>query len=197
MEFIFSAVFTLLMVMDPFGNMPIFITALRKVSPERRRFILIRELCIALLIMLAFVFLGRQFLGMMGIKEYSLSIAGGLMLFIISLKLVFGSSEDPGANPKDEEPFVVPLAIPLVAGPGSLSTIMILSAQSPSKSIIWMAVLIASALNLIILLFSFPISNLLGRRGLLALERLTGMLLVLLSVNMVMSGVADFMAKGF
>jgi len=193
MEFLFAAVATLFVVMDPFGNIPLFITALRKVAPERRNFVLVRELCTALLIMIAFMFMGRQLLAFLGIKEYSLSIAGGLILMLISLKLIFGGTDDVKDVSKDDEPFIVPLAIPLVAGPGALSVVLILGGQSQGRLTILAAVLLASLLNFVVLLLSFPISDLLGRRGLLALERLTGMLLVLMSVNMIMNGIAKFM----
>ncbi|MGB2578563.1 multiple antibiotic resistance protein [Elusimicrobium simillimum] len=196
MEFFFSAVFTLFLVMDPFGNIPIFISVLRRVPAERRKTVLIRELCIAMFLMVAFMFLGKQFLSILGIKEYSLSIAGGLMLIMIAFKLVFGGNEEePKSNPKDDEPFIVPLAIPMVAGPAALSVTLILAAQSPSKMLILAAVLTASAINFIILLLSFPISDFLGKRGIVAVERLTGMILVLMSVNMIMGGVATFLGK--
>jgi len=197
MEFLFAATATLFVVMDPFGNIPLFITALRKVAPERRNIVLVRELCIALLIMIIFMFMGRQMLLFLGIKEYSLSIAGGLILMLISLKLIFGGSDDVKETSKDkeEEPFIVPLAIPLVAGPGALSMVLVLGGQSGGKTVILAAVLLASLLNFVVLLLSFPISKLLGKRGLMALERLTGMLLVLMSVNMIMNGIAKFLLR--
>lgn len=193
MDFFISSVITLALVMDGFGNIPLFITALKKVSPERRKIVLIRELGIALLIMVTFLFLGKWFLHAFGVHEYSLSIAGGIILFIISIKLVFGGDEETKADPKEDEPFVVPLAIPLVAGPAALSMVMIISAQQPNKLITLAAVVTASLLNSIILMASFPLSNLLGKRGLIAIERLTGMMLVLMSVDMIMNGVSDFM----
>lgn len=195
MDFFISAVIMLGLVMDPFGNIPLFITALKKVAPERRKAVLIRELLIALGIMITFLFLGQWFLRVFGIREYSLGIAGGIILFLISIKLVFGGEESPKSEPKEEEPFVVPLAIPLVAGPAALSMVMILSASQPNRLITLGVVLAASFINSIILLASFPISNLLGKRGLTALERLTGMILVLMSVNMVMQGIASFLGK--
>lgn len=196
MEFILSAVVTLILIMDPFGNIPLFITSLKKVSPERRRFVLLRELAIATAIMVTFLFAGGKALDLLGIKQYSMGIAGGIILFIMSLKLVFNSLEDESTknNPKEEEPFIVPLAIPLIAGPATLSMLLIFSA-TPGGNIwqILMALLIASIINSAILLMSFPISNMLGKRGLIAVERLTGMLLVLMSVNMVMNGIAEFL----
>ena len=192
-EFI-SSVITLALVMDGFGNIPLFITALKKVAPERRKTVLLRELGIALLIMVAFLFLGKWFLNAFGIHEYSLSIAGGIILFIISVKLVFGGEEEPKNDPKEDEPFVVPLAIPLVAGPAALSMVMITAAQQSNKLITLGAVIVASLINSAILMSSFPLSNLLGKRGLIAIERLTGMILILMSVDMVMGGISSFMS---
>lgn len=194
MDSFISSVITLALVMDGFGNIPLFIAALKKVAPERRKTVLIRELAIALLIMVAFLFLGKWFLRAFGIHEYSLSIAGGIILFIISVKLVFGGDEEPKNDPKEDEPFVVPLAIPLVAGPAALSMVMITAAQQSNKFITLGAVIVASVINSVILMASFPISNLLGKRGLIAIERLTGMILILMSVDMVMGGISTFMS---
>lgn len=194
MDSFISSVITLALVMDGFGNIPLFITALKKVAPERRKIVLLRELGIALLIMVAFLFLGKWFLRAFGIHEYSLSIAGGIILFIISVKLVFGGEEDPKSDPKEDEPFVVPLAIPLVAGPAALSMVMITAAQQSNKLMTLGAVVVASLINSVILMSSFPLSNLLGKRGLIAIERLTGMILILMSVDMVMGGIASFMS---
>ena len=195
MELISSYILTLILVMDPFGNIPLFITALKRVPQERRKKVLLRELMIALLIMMTFLFSGAKMLAWLGIAKYSLGVSGGIVLFIMSIKLVFNSlgDEQTQLNQKDEEPFVVPLAIPLIAGPASLSMLLILSADAPSKVFyLFIAVLIASFLNGVILLLSFPISNILGRRGLIALERLTGLIMVLISVNMMMGGISEF-----
>lgn len=196
MDFFFSSVITLCLVMDPFGNIPLFVSALKKVAPERRKTVLIRELLIAMAITVAFLFLGKWFLRMFGINSFSMSIAGGIILFIISVKLVFSNEEETHTNPKEEEPFIVPLAIPLVAGPAVLSIVMIISAQQPNKLVTLSAVLAASLINSAVLMLSSPITNLLGRRGLTAIERLSGMILVLMSVDMVMRGVSDFISAG-
>ena len=197
MESFISSVITLALVMDAFGNIPLFIGALKKVSPERRKFVLIRELVIAFMIMSAFLFLGRWFLHAFGISEYSLSIAGGILLFLISVNLVFSTDdEDAKFSPKEDEPFIVPLAIPLVAGPAALSMVMVLAAQQPNKWLVLAAMIVASVFNSIILMSSFPLSNLLGKRGLMAIERLTGMILILMSVDMVMGGISKFI-EGF
>ncbi len=193
MDSFISAVITLALVMDGFGNIPLFITALKKVAPERRTFVIFRELMIALAIMVFFLFCGKWFLRAFGIHSYSLSIAGGIILFLISINLVFStdtSSGEPKNDPKDE-PFIVPLAIPLVAGPAALSMVLILAAQH-SKMVTLGAVVCASVINMAILMCSFPLSKLLGQRGLTAIERLTGMILILMSVDMVLGGIAEF-----
>jgi len=191
MDSFISSVVTIALVMDGFGNIPLFIAALKKVAPERRKIVLIRELSIALLIMVGFLFMGEWFLNAFGIHGYSLSIAGGIILFIISVKLVFSNESEPKNDPKEDEPFIVPLAIPLVAGPAALSIVMISAAQHP-KWLTLGAVLVASVINSAILMMSFPLSKLLGKRGLAAIERLTGMILILMSVDMIMSGISVF-----
>ena len=193
MDSFISSVITLALVMDGFGNIPLFITALKKVAPQRRMFVIFRELMIALAIMLFFLFCGKWFLRAFGIHSYSLSIAGGIILFLISINLVF-STDTTGAEPKNDpkdEPFIVPLAIPLVAGPAALSMVLILAAQH-SKMVTLGAVVCASVINMAILMCSFPLSKVLGQRGLTAIERLTGMILILMSVDMVLGGVAEF-----
>ena len=196
MDFFISSVITLSLVMDGFGNIPLFIAALKKVAPERRKTVLLRELGIALVIMVGFLFMGKWFLCAFGVRPFSLSVAGGIILFIISVKLVFGGEDEVKTDPKEDEPFVVPLAIPLVAGPAALSMVMILSAQAPNKLVTLGVVLVASLINSVILMLSFPISTLLGKRGLVAIERLTGMILILMSVDMVLGGIAEFMKLG-
>ena len=136
---------------------------------------------------------GKWFLQAFGIHSYSLSIAGGIILFLISINLVF-STDTNGGEPKNDpkdEPFIVPLAIPLVAGPAALSMVLILAAQH-SKMVTLGAVICASIINMAILMCSFPLSKLLGQRGLTAIERLTGMILILMSVDMVLGGIAEF-----
>ena len=165
MDFFISSVITLALVMDGFGNIPLFIAALKKVAPERRKIVLLRELGIALLIMVAFLFLGKWFLQAFGVRQFSLSIAGGIILFIISVRLVFGGEEEAKTDPKEDEPFVVPLAIPLVAGPAALSKVMIFSAQYPHKLGTLGVVLAASLINSVIFMLSFPLRTLLGKRG--------------------------------
>jgi len=195
MKILLSTVLTLLFVMDPFGNIPLFITALEKVPDERRKKVLLRELLIALGIMIFFMFAGHRFLAIIQIKDSSLQVAGGLILLLIAIKLVFGTDQRVKSDEKEEEPLIVPLAIPLVAGPAALSMIVILAAQI-SWLLLFTAILTASVLNSAVLLCSLPISGILGKRGLIAIERLSGMLLTVMSVNMIMSGIATFLTVG-
>ena len=196
MQEIVVAAITLFLVMDPFGNIPVFITVLKKVSDERKRAVLIRELFFALVIMVIFLFLGQHILNLFEIKQSSLAIAGGIVLFIISLGLIFGKGIDavsPASANSNKEPLLVPLAVPLIAGPASLSVILLLAGKSPDKMGSWLiALLIAFAVNSIVLLLSFPISKFLGKSGMQAMERLMGLILALMAVNMVMDGIEKF-----
>jgi multiple antibiotic resistance protein len=196
MQEIVVAAITLFLVMDPFGNIPVFITVLKKVSDERKRAVLIRELFFALVIMVIFLFLGQHILNLFEIKQSSLAIAGGIVLFIISLGLIFGKGIDavsPASANSNKEPLLVPLAVPLIAGPASLSVILLLAGKSPDKMGSWLiALLIAFAVNSIVLLLSFPISKFLGKSGMQAMERLMGLILALMAVNMVMNGIEQF-----
>lgn len=194
MQEIIVAAITLFLVMDPFGNIPLFITILKKVPNERKTKVLVRELFFALVIMLIFLFIGRHILNLFEIKQSSLSIAGGIVLFIISLSLVFGKGIDSMASSdSDKEPLLVPLAVPLIAGPASLSVILLLSAKAPTHTGSWLfALLLAFAVNSIVLLLSFPISRFLGKSGMQAMERLMGLILALMSINMIMNGIEQF-----
>ena len=190
-ESVFSRFLLFLMLMDPFGNLPVFVVILKWNSAQEYRRIIFRESVFALATMLVAMFAGGMILKLLHLSEDKLGIAGGLLLFIIGLKMVFSSFSESGIA-ETKEPYIVPLAIPLVAGPGALSMIMIISAQQSSRLTTLGVVLVASIINSAILMCSSFISNVLGKRGLLAIERLTGMILILTSVNMVMGGIAEF-----
>ncbi len=191
---IFSAAFLLFMIMDPLGNIPVFLSILQDVKPERQRWVLIRELMIALGVLLLFLFLGQYILSFLHLRQESISIAGGIILFIIAIRMIFPGrggvlGEQPGG-----EPFVVPLAIPLVAGPSALATLTLFAQAEPDRLLDWtLAVGIAWAITAVILLSSKSLFRVLGQRGLIALERLMGMLLVALSVQMLLDGIATYL----
>lgn len=184
-----SAALLLFLVMDPLGNVPLFLSSLEHVGPERRRRVLVRELLIALAALLAFHFLGGTLLGLLGIRTESLRVAGGIILFIIAIRMIFPDPNRHLVDDLDGEPFIVPLAIPFVAGPSAFATLLLLgqSKNLPSSAVV-AALLVAWGGTALILLGAVQIGRLLGRRGLIAVERLMGMLLVALAVQMFLDG---------
>jgi len=191
---VLSAIFTLLFVMDPLGNIPLFITVLKNVPPERRRKIVVRELFIALGILIFFLFFGKLILDLMSIDQISLSVAGGIVLFLIALQMIFPSKHNTFADSPAGEPFIVPLAIPLVVGPSVMSMVLIMVSQSDKGSIHWLGIIGAAwLLNSVVLLLAFPISRILGERGMIAMERLMGMLLTTISIQMLLSGIGKLL----
>ena len=192
---LFSAVFTLTLVMDPLGNIPLFMSALKNVSEKRRKKIVARELLIALGIMVFFLAFGKYFLSLLSLDVTAMSVAGGIVLFLIAIQMIFPSRHSAfGENPGGE-PFIVPLAIPLVAGPSTLTTIMIFSMKDPGAWPTWLAMIAISwVINMIILSMAGRLSRFLGDRGLLAMEKLMGMILITLSVQMIMVGIKKFIS---
>ncbi|MEA9390941.1 YhgN family NAAT transporter [Acerihabitans sp. TG2] len=190
-----SATVLLFLIMDPLGNLPIFMSVLKHIEPKRRRAIVIRELLIALLLMLVFLFAGEKILAVLNLRSETVSISGGIIMFLIAIKMIFPSQEGGGSGlPAGEEPFLVPLAIPLVAGPSILATLMLLSHQYPLQiSHLVVALLIAWGLSVIILMQSTLFIRLLGDKGVNALERLMGLLLVMLSTQMFLDGIRTYL----
>jgi multiple antibiotic resistance protein len=186
---VMSAVVTLFLVMDPLGNVPLFLSVLKTVDPRRRRIVLLREVAIAYVVLIVFLLLGRSLLRFLGLGTEAISIAGGIVLFLIALRMIFPSYGSLSGDPLEGEPFVVPLAIPLVAGPSTLATLLLLeSAASATPSALMLAVTIAWAITAIILVSSTFFYRILGERGLIAMERLMGMLLVMVAVQMLLNG---------
>jgi multiple antibiotic resistance protein len=181
----FSAATTLFLIMDPLGNVPVFLSMLKNVAPERRRIVLIRELVIAYLVMLIFLLLGQHLLKFLNLKQESISIAGGIVLFLIALRMIFPQEGGVMGEQGDEEPFIVPLAIPMVAGP-----------STPARMSSWVLALTAAWVVTALILLASPIFfRLLRQRGLTAMERLMGMLLVMMSVQMFLDGLAKYLRK--
>lgn len=185
-----SAIVTLFLIMDPLGNVPVFLSILKDVSPARRRIILIREVLIAYVVLLAFLFFGRHILQVLHLDQETISIAGGIVLFLIALRMIFPSPGGLHADAPEGEPFVVPLAIPLIAGPSTLAALLLLQRTEPGATWdLWIAVTAAWALTAVILLAAPFFYRVLHQRGLIAMERLMGMLLVMISVQMLMNGI--------
>ena len=187
-----SAAVTLFLIMDPLGNGPVFNAVLSRLDRARRVKVVARELVIALVILLGFLFAGNLILGFLGLTQPSLSIAGGVLLFIISLRMIF-----PGrAMEHDEEeadPFIVPLAVPMIAGPSTVAVLLLLSSNQPGRILEWsLALLIAWFATTLLLLVSPYLLSVIGNRGARALERLMGMILVILATQMLLDGIEEF-----
>ncbi|WP_193210728.1 MarC family protein [Luteolibacter marinus] len=188
---------TLFLVLDPFGNAAIFHSVLLKVPEPRRRAVLVRELLIALAILLFFLFLGKFLLGFLGVRPATLSISGGILLFLIALGMVFPTRSVLG-EPDDAEPFIVPLAVPMIAGPSSIALILLTASKHPAElGMVAAAVIGAWLASSLILLASPWLLKLVGTKGTRALERLMGLLLILVAVQMFLDGVSSYGALEF
>jgi|SRR5262245_14975563 len=190
-----SAAVLLFLVIDPLGNIPMFLVALREVEPARRQTVIVRELLIALAVLLLFLFAGPFLLWIFHISEPSLSIAGGVILFLIALRMIFPNRDGSFAELPDKEPFIVPLAVPYLAGPSAIATVMLMVAREPQRLPEWILAVGAAWLASAAILYSGArLSRVLGQRGLIALERLMGMLLTAVAVQMTLTGIRAFLA---
>ena len=186
-----SAAVLLFFVMDPIGNIPLFLSAMRPVAPARRLWVVGRELLIAYGLLIGFLFAGRPVLSQLGISEPALTIAGGIVLFLIAIRMVFPAAHGTLGEPSEGEPFIVPLAIPYVAGPSALATVLLMTSRDPGRHIEWLVAVSAAWLaSAAILLLGAKISDVLGDKGVTAIERLMGMLLVAAAVQMFLDGLA-------
>ncbi len=182
--------------MDPLGNIPLFMTTLKKVDDERKRRVVLRELLIALVILVAFLFLGQYLLQALHLSQTALTTAGGIILMIIALKMIFPSKHASLEEDVEGEPFIVPLAIPYVAGPSAMATSLLLISGNPGRWLDWLiAVLIAWFVSALIIYFASYFAKFLGEKGLIAIERLMGMLLITVAVQMLLTGIAEFVGK--
>jgi multiple antibiotic resistance protein len=193
---LYTAAITLFLVMDPFGNIPIFLSVLERYDARRRRRIMIRELVIALLILIFFLFFGKYILAGLHISEPALSISGGVILFLIAIRMIFPPKPEAEDRSGDSEPVIVPLAVPLVAGPSSMAMVILFSTQYPGRLLRWfVALVIAWFAGLVVLLLSDYLRRYLGNRVLKAIERLMGMILTTMAVQMLLSGLGGFLAS--
>ena len=181
----------LFLVMDPFGNLIILESILNNFPPARRRTIVLREAAIATVILLLAIFIGGPLLHLLDLEEHSLRLAGGIVLFLIALGMLFPSRKVIDETSSDS-PLIVPIAMPLIAGPSAISMVILFS-EKHSTLTVSLAVLIASAASTAILVVSAGLFSFLGRRGAIALERLMGMLLIMLSVQMFLDGVDAYL----
>lgn len=179
-------------VISPLGIVPAMLAALKNVDPAKHRRIIVRECLIALGIMLVFMFSGQGLLNMVSISIPAMTAAGGVMLMLIALRLIFPTQEKNMRVEVDDEPFIVPIAIPYIAGPSILATELLLVSQEPGRWPVWLgAVMIAWTATLIILLLGSSLRTFLGDRGLMAMERLMGMILILIATQMLLNGIVE------
>lgn len=194
---IFSETILLILIMNPLGNLPVFLSTLKHVPTNRHTIIIIRETFFAYLLLITFMLFGKFFLQSVHISEQALGISGGIIMFLIAIRMIFPEKKSELTYNNSHEPFFVPLAIPMTAGPGALTTVMLFASHLPEKKLIWiMAITIASVVVGIILLAGRYLSSHLGEKGLTAIERLSGMMLTAMAVQMFLSGINDYFNLG-
>jgi MarC family membrane protein len=183
-----SATILLLLITDPLGNIPIFVNSLRAVPPERRARVILREVLIAFALLLAFMFVGQSFLKAMSLSDVSLQIGGAVVLFLIALRMIFPPPPQDTPVPLTE-PLIVPLAIPALAGPSAMATVLLLVSQAPERRMEWVAALtVTMAVCAVVLLLAERLQRGVGLRVVSAFERLMGLILVSISVEMLIRG---------
>jgi MarC family membrane protein len=189
-----SALILLLLVLDPLGSLPIFISVLRGIEPQRRRPVALREGLIAFVVLMAFMLGGESFLRVMHLSERSLEVAGGVILLIIAMRMIFGGTSQMYAQEgASREPLIFPLAIPLLAGPSAMATVLLLASRQPERIWHWAAALtVAMAVCTAVLLSATRIRQVLGDSVVSALEKLMGLVLTAIAVEMLLAGVKRY-----
>ena len=189
---IFSTAVLIFFILDPLGNIPLLLSILKNIDKQRHSKIILREMLIGLVILVIFLFFGEQFLSLFHLQTPSITIAGGIIFFVISLKMIFPSANggDVFVTSKDDEPLVVPIAVPMIAGPAALATLLVLAKTNAEHTgSLFVSLLLAWGLAAGVLLFSPHLYKILKAKGLKALERLMGMLLLIMSVQMFVDGI--------
>ena len=178
-----AAALLLFLILDPLGNIPVFLSLLKGLAPARQRVVIMRALLIALVVLMVFLWAGRYLLELMHLRQESVSIAGGIILFLIGLRMIFPPAEGIMGEQPDGEPFIVPMAIPMIAGPSAMASVMLLGSQEPGRMGEWsLALGIAWAATALILFSATYLQKWLGTRVLTAIERLKDMVIVAVSV---------------
>ncbi len=192
-----SVTILLVLITDPLGNIPLFISSLKNVPQARRPLVILRECLIAFLVLVGFLFFGNVFLSALGLSDDILRISGGVILFLIALNMIF-----PGTGGKlveDEiegEPFIVPVAIPLIAGPSAITYVMLLMKSDPSRGLEWVgAIFVAMLVTMVAFFTSTKLEQWLGPRALSAMERLMGLVLSAISIEMLLEGLSQYLAR--
>ena len=188
-----SALILLLLVLDPLGSLPIFISVLQGVAPERRRRVALREGVIAFAVLLAFMLGGQGFLSLMRLSERSLEVAGGVILLIIAIRMIFTGGGETYAGDGQREPFIFPLAVPLLAGPSAMATVLLLASRQPDRLLTWVGALtLAMAVSTMVLLAAHRIRRWLGASMVAAIEKLMGLVLTAVAVEMILAGLKRY-----
>ena len=191
---VLSAALLLFLILDPLGNIPVFLSVLKPLAPKRQRIVLARELLIALAVLMGFLWGGKYALELMHLRQESVQIAGGIVLFLIGIRMIFPRPEGLMGELPGGEPFIVPLAIPLVAGPSGMAAVMLMGSNEPGRLWDWsLALMVAWGATAAILFSATLLYRWLGRSALIALERLMGMLLVAISVQMFLDGIGTYL----
>jgi small neutral amino acid transporter SnatA (MarC family) len=191
---VLSAALLLFLILDPLGNIPVFLSVLKPLAPRRQRAVLVRELLIALGVLMGFLWGGKYALEMMHLRQESVQIAGGIVLFLIGIRMIFPRPEGLMGELPGGEPFIVPLAIPLVAGPSGMAAVMLMGSNEPGRLWDWsLALMIAWGATAVILFSATVLYKWMGRSALIAIERLMGMLLVAISVQMFLDGIGTYL----
>ena len=189
-----SATILLILTTDPLGNIPLFISTLEEVKPERRFYVITREVLIAFVLLLTFMLFGKTFLDVLHLSEEALSVAGGVILLLIAIDMVFPHRADKrGAHEVTTEPFIVPLAIPLISGPSSMATVLLLASRNPGRSLEWAgAICITMLVSYVVFLGAVRLRNLVGVETITAMERLMGLVLTAIAVEMLLGGFTSY-----
>lgn len=174
------------LIMDPLGNIPLFMSVMKDVDPARKLKITFRELIIAYFVLLIYLFFGRYLLEILNLTNEAISISGGIILFLIAIRMIFPRPEGMFGNEPEGEPLIVPLAIPAVAGPSIMAVLMLMSTTTPTL-MLFFCLSLAWLTSSLILLAATPLNKVLGERSLTAIERLMGMLLVMMAVQMMIN----------
>lgn len=188
-----SAFILLLLVLDPLGSLPIFIPVMRQVAPQRRRWVAVREVGIAFAVLFAFMFLGEGFLRVMHLSERSLEVAGGVILLMVAIRMIFSHEGGVYGTPEGKEPLIFPLAVPLLAGPSAMATVLLLASRQPERMLSWVGALAsAMAVSLVVLLLCDRIRRWVGDSVVAAVEKLMGLVLTAIAVEMILAGLKRY-----
>lgn len=191
---VFAIALTFFLIANPVGNSPAVLALVKDFDFARQRIILFREAVFALILALFFQYFGELFLGLLHIQDFAVTITGGVLLLLVSLSMIFHKPETAGSSQQQkQEPYIVPIATPIISGPGLLAVIMLKSKLTNDNFKISLAILIAWVGVIIVLTTAPYLQKLLGKRGLAALEQVMGMILALIATEMLVKGISLFM----